>query len=45
MFNFSDEPEKMQLGMRIAFGKLDFIDDRFWDMCLQEPKLTKREEE
>jgi hypothetical protein len=25
IFNFGDELEKMQLGLRIAFGKLGFI--------------------
>jgi hypothetical protein len=25
IFNFDDELEKMQLGLRIAFGKLRFI--------------------
>ena len=45
VFDFSNEPEKMEPGMRIVFGKLDFIADRFRDLRLQEPELTEREEE
>ena len=45
VFNFSDELEKMQLGTRIAFGKLDFITERFRDLRLQEPEPTEQEEE
>jgi hypothetical protein len=45
VFDFGDEPEKMQPGMRIVFGKLDFIVDRFGDLRLQEPEPTEREEE
>jgi hypothetical protein len=45
IFDFSDELEKMQLGTKIIFGKLDFITDRFRDLHLQEPELTEREEE
>ena len=45
VFDFSNEPEKMEPGTRIVFGKLDFIVDRFGDLRLQEPKPTEREEE
>jgi hypothetical protein len=45
VFDFGDEPDKMQSGMRIVFVKLDFIVDRFGDLHLQEPELTEREEE
>ena len=45
VFNFGDEPEKMQPDMRIVFGKLDFIANRFGDLRLREPKPTEREEE
>jgi hypothetical protein len=31
--------------MRIIFGKLDFINDRFGDLRLQEPEPTEQEEE
>jgi hypothetical protein len=34
VFDFGDEPEKMQLGTRIVFGKLDFISNRFRDLRL-----------
>ena len=45
IFNFGDELEKMQPGTRIVFGKLDFITDRFGDLCLQEPEPIEQEEE
>jgi hypothetical protein len=45
IFDFGDEPEKMQPGTRIIFNKLDFIADRFGDLRSQEPELTEREEE
>ena len=45
IFDFGDEPEKMQPGARIIFGKLDFIADRFRDLRLQQPEPTEREEE
>jgi hypothetical protein len=45
VFNFSDEPKKMQPDEKITFGKLDFIADRFGDLRLQEPERTEREEE
>jgi hypothetical protein len=45
VFDFGDKLEKMQSGMRSVFGKLDFIVDRFGDLCLQEPEPTEREEE
>jgi len=45
IFDFGDEPEKMQPDMRIVFGKLDFIANRFGDLRLREPKPTEREEE
>jgi hypothetical protein len=43
IFNFGklDKPEKMQLGEKITFGKLDFIADWFGDLRLQEPELTE----
>jgi hypothetical protein len=41
VFNFGNEPEKMQSGEKITFGKLDFIADRFGDLRLQEPELTE----
>jgi hypothetical protein len=34
VFDFGDEPEKIRLGTRIVFGKLDFIADRFGDLRL-----------
>ena len=45
VFDFSDEPEKMQPGTTIIFSKLDFNADRFEDLRLQEPEPTEREEE
>jgi hypothetical protein len=45
IFNFGDEPTKMQPSTRIIFGKLDFITNRFRDLQLREPKLTEQEEE
>ena len=44
-FDFGDEPERMWPGMGIVFGKLDFIANRFGDLCLQEPEPTEWEEE
>ena len=43
VFDFGDEPEKMQMGTRIIFGKLDFIADRFGDQRLQEPEPIELE--
>jgi len=34
IFNFSDEPKEMPSNKRITFGKLNFIADRFGDLCL-----------
>jgi hypothetical protein len=34
IFDFINEPKKMQPGTRIIFGKLDFIADRFRDLRL-----------
>ena len=34
VFNFGDEPQKMHLGEKITFGKLDFIADQFGDLRL-----------
>jgi hypothetical protein len=45
VFDFGDEPEKMQPGMRIVFGNLDFIAEQFGDLRLQEPEPIEREEE
>ena len=41
IFDFGDEPERMRPGTRIVFGKLDFIADRFGDLCLQDPEPTE----
>ena len=41
IFNFSDELEEVLPGKKITFDKLDFIADRFGDLCLQECELTK----
>ena len=41
IFNFGDELERVQLGKKIIFGKLDFITDQFGDLCLQEPEPTE----
>jgi len=32
IFDFCDEPENMQPGTRIVFGKIDFIADWFGDL-------------
>jgi hypothetical protein len=45
IFNFDDEPEKMQLGEKITFGRLDFITNQFGDQHLQEPEPTGQEEQ
>jgi hypothetical protein len=45
VFDFGVEPEKMQLGTKIVFSKLDFIADQFGDLRLQELEPTEREEE
>ena len=45
VFDFGDELEKMQPGMRIVFGKFDFITDQFGNLRLQEPETPKQEEE
>jgi hypothetical protein len=42
VFDFGDEPKKMQLGTRIVFGNLDFIANRFGDLCLWEPEPTEQ---
>ena len=34
IFDFGDELEKMQLGTRIVFSKLDFITNWFGDLHL-----------
>ena len=44
IFDFDDEPRKMQPGRRIVFSKLDFIVDLFGDLRLREPESTEREE-
>ena len=37
IFDFDDEPRKMQLGRRIVFSKLDFIVDWFGTCASRSP--------
>ena len=45
ILNFDDKIEEVQPGKKITFSKLDFIDDQFRDLCVQEPTPVEEGEQ